>query len=93
MGLAERLGPVPSQTGECGTCHWYGKLDDAEKLAFDGWVLGGGSVAALWAACAAKYDHDGAPIANPLPRKLTQFKDCVRRHLRPQIREELHGLG
>ncbi|ASR85046.1 hypothetical protein SEA_PHELPSODU_34 [Mycobacterium phage PhelpsODU] len=76
MSLAERLGdPQPAPSTECAVCRWLDAADEGDRASFDAWLASGGSLSALWRACAAD------PV-NPLGVKRPRFSELINDHHR-----------
>ncbi|AEJ95803.1 hypothetical protein CL60_gp67 [Mycobacterium phage BarrelRoll] len=76
MSLAERLGdPQPAPSSECAVCRWLDQADETDRAAFDNWLASGGSLSALWRACA----NDPS---NPLAIKRPRFSELINDHHR-----------
>ncbi|ALF01407.1 hypothetical protein SEA_LILPHARAOH_30 [Mycobacterium phage LilPharaoh] len=76
MSLAERLGdPQPAPSTECAVCRWLDQAADEDRAAFTEWLASGGSLTALWRACATDPD-------NPLTIKRPRFSELINDHHR-----------
>lgn len=78
MSLADRLRGAhraPLEQGVCAVCIYYDTLSVEERADFDAWIADGGSVTALWRACAADPVH---PVQVRAPR----FRELINDHHR-----------
>lgn len=77
MSLADRLagGRAPLQAGQCAVCVYYDALSVEDRAQFDAWIADGGSVTALWRACAAD------PV-RPVRVRAPRFRELINDHHR-----------
>lgn len=63
------------QAGQCAVCVYYDALSVEDRAQFDAWIADGGSVTALWRACAAD------PV-RPVRVRRVRFCELVNDHHR-----------